>query len=164
MTFETVSPERHKYHELQSKLKNYLLKDNLIYDIGKNDKYNYSEKFWDCIYKTLDRLESKNPDILLDLEYDTIELPQADAILCNGVLEQCDNPFKVIESIDKLIKIGGYVLFGIASIGYPPYETDYVRFTLNGVKRLLINYKILEEEIVYRNDIPSCVFVIVQKR
>jgi len=164
MTFETVTPERYKFQEFQLKLKNYLVEDNLIYDIGKNNKYDYSPRFKEYIYKTVDRMMSKEPDIFLDLEYDTIDLPQADAVICNGVTEQCDNPFKVLESLDKMLKNKGYILFGIASVGYPIYDIDYTRFTPNGVRRLLRDYRILEEEIMYRNELPSYILLIVQKR
>lgn len=161
--FEVITPERAKYHEFQDKLKHYIKKGSLIYDIGRSDSHNYNDKFTDYDYKTIDRLERKNPDILLDLEKDPINLPKADVIICNGVTEQCDNPFKIRETIGSLLKDDGYVLFGILSIGFEIYGTDYIRFTPNGVERFLRDYKILEKGIVYRNDIPSYVLAIVKR-
>jgi hypothetical protein len=69
-----------------------------------------------------------------------------------------------MENITLMLKEGGYALFGIMSVGYPIYDTDFTRFTPRGVDALLKDYKILEEEIIYNGSFPSYVFAICKKR
>jgi SAM-dependent methyltransferase len=157
-----LTSNRIKYHEFQERFKKYLTKGCLIYDIGRSDIHDYKETFKDYKYITIDRLKSKNPDLVEDFE-GSVFLDQADAVILNGVTEQCDNPFKIFHNIHLILKKGGVALFGIISVGCPLYTWDYLRFTPNGVKHLLKDYKILEEEIVYRGDMPDYIFKIVQK-
>lgn len=159
-----MTPERAKYHELLEKLKTYLTDKCLIYDIGKSDIWDYRNILCGYIYKTVDKLQSKTPDIMFDLEYDDILIPQANAILLNGVTEQCDNPFKLMETVDKILKPHGVMLAGICLVGYPIGEWDYFRFTPKGAKYLLRDYRILQEEVLYHNNIPSYSYFIVQKK
>lgn len=159
-----MTSERVKYNELIEKFKTYLRNNCLIYDIGKSDIWDYRNTLYGYYYKTIDKLKTKEPDIIFDLEYDNILLPQADAILLNGVTEQCDNPFRLLEVTDKILKPYGVMLVGICSVSYPIGEWDYLRFTPKGAEHLLRNYRILHKEILYRNDIPSYTFFIVQKK
>lgn len=158
----SITPERAKFHELLKQFKEWVNKTNLVYDIGKSSSHNYKPLFR-CTYRTIDKDPDKKPDIVCDVEGD-FNLPLADGIICMGVTEQCDNPYKLIEGVNSLIKPNGVALFGVVSVGYPIYDKDYVRFTPCGVKRLLNKYNILEEQTVFRYNLPSYIFVIGSKK
>jgi len=146
------------------RFRNYLQDGQLLYDIGK-PAYDYESIFSKQIYKTVDCNPAVNPDIVCDIE--AIRCPNdfnAEAVICNGVAEQCENPFNVVRGIDWMMKDGAVALFGIISVGYPIYDTDYVRFTPNGALRLLQrHFRLLEHEIVRRDGIPSYIYAICRK-
>lgn len=162
-----MSPERIKYHEWQEKLKAYLTAGSLIYDIGKSAIYDYSQTFKDFKYYTIDKSKEKNPDLQLDIEI-IDELgwkDHCDVLLCNGVIEQCENPFKLIQGCWILLKPAGYALFGIILTGFPIYDNDRIRFTVMGIRNALKKFKIIDSEIIYRMgiDAPTYIYLIVKK-
>lgn len=162
----SLTPERCKFHEILGKFYSYLPndKDTLIYDVGVSNSHNYKEYFKEYDYRTLDCDKSKNPDILIDLE-GRFAIFEADAIICMGVTEQCENPYNLIDGVTTALMRGGIALFGIISVGYPVYDNDRVRFTPSGVDHLLKDYEVLERDIFCRShDIPSYVFVIGRKK
>ena len=57
----------------------------------------------------------------------------------------------------------GLVLFGIMSVAYPIINLDYTRFTPQGINVLLKDFEQMEKEIVYREKVPSYVYVIAKK-
>ena len=157
--------ERSKYHEWQDRFKSYLDKGCLLYDVGKSGLYDYKEKFAGYNYKTVDKLGTKNPDIFIDLEGENCSaLEMCDAFIMNGVTEQCLNPFKLLKNLTSKLKPNGYALFGIISVGFPLYEWDYLRFTPNGIWNYLKDFNVVEKEIIYRENLPSYVFVIGRKK
>lgn len=158
------SLERKKYHELITKIVPLLDTKSIIYDIGKSHKYNYAPIFRNNEYKSIDNNITKNPDIFLDFENteEVIKLPKADLILCNGVVEQCTNPFKIIENCLSLLNDKGYLLFGSVLTGFPVYQNDYFRFTANGLRRMFKN--IVTEEIVYREGITEPTYMYILSR
>lgn len=158
-----TTQERARYHEMLERFKSYIPKGATIYDIGKSTRHNYATVFKDYNYKTIDRNKAIEPDIVADVEKN-IDLPLCDAVLCNGVVEQCDNPFLLFKNVTQLLEPKGVALYGSVSLGYPEYDVDYFRFTVKGLMRVLEkSYSILESTLVTRVT-PSYVFVICQKK
>ena len=158
------SLERKKYHEIITKILPLFDINSIIYDVGKSHKYNYSSIFKNSNYKSIDISTGKCPDILLNFEdtEEVLKLPKADLILCNGVVEQCNNPFEIIKNCLLLLNDRGYLLFGSVLTGFPVYENDYFRFTANGLRRMFKN--IVTEEIIYREGITFPTYMYILSR
>ena len=164
------SKERTKYHEAMEDFVLRIPKASIVYDIGKSNTHDYFDVFKDMDFKTIDRDKNKVPDIVLDIEKlnefnadDYLEL--ADAILCNGVVEQCDNPFKMIEACYSILKSNGIILFGMVLTGFPLYDNDRFRFTAQGAELAIkhTGFTILTKEIVQRDGVDTYVYVVAQK-
>jgi hypothetical protein len=162
------SLERTKYHEWLEKFKNYLTPGCLVYDIGKSARYDYAQTFKEYNYLTIDKDANKKPYLILDIE-DVRDLGGLDvpkAIICNGVVEQCENPFLLFQNLFGLLQPGGFMLIGTVLTGFPVYDNDRVRFTVRGIINLMKKYgDILENEVVYREGIvdPTYMYLIVKK-
>jgi len=139
-----------------------------ILDIGKSQSWGtfYKEYFQDFDYKTVDRHAEVKPDIISDIESTQITPSSFDAAILMGCSEQCFNPINLIRGIQTILKPNGLLLAGILSINYPIYSTDYQRFTPKGAERLLMNFDILEKEVVCENgiDVPTVLFYIGKLR
>lgn len=161
------SAERLRYHQLIEKFKAMIEPGGLVYDIGKSSLYDYHNAFKNYVYQSIDADAKKEPDIVMELGNTPIDstLSKADGVLCNGVTEQCQNPYRLVSALNQLLKPGAAVLMGIISIGYPPYDNDRVRFTPNGASCLMINYGFHVEhiDVVDRDGKPSYVFLICRK-
>ena len=162
------SLERQKYHEWLEKFKVYLTAGCLIYDIGKSAKYDYASWFVDYRYLTIDKDVNKNPDLVREVEdfHNLISLVNPDAIICNGVVEQCENPFLLFANLFELLQKDGYMLIGTVLTGFPVYDNDRVRFTAGGITNLMKKYgTIIDSEIIYREDIkdPTYMYLIIKK-
>lgn len=167
MVYE-ISEERKQFHAVIPLFMDKLKPRARIYDIGKSHLHDYRNTFREFNYKTIDRDQCKQPDLLIDIEKDMLieGLPQVDAVICNGVIEQCDDPFKVIRSCSLLLHSRGYVLFGMVLLGYPPHENDRFRFTKNGAKAAIerIGLHIEHEEVITRGNVPSYIYAICRKK
>lgn len=160
-----MTPERIKYHEMMERFKTYIPKGCTIWDIGKSVAHDYKKIFKDYDYKTVDRDKTTNPDIFLDLEkLDGGGACILDAVLCNGVTEQCSNPFDLLKGVESIIKVGGYGLYGVLLTSYPLFGWDNFRFTESGILLQFNNFDIIEKELVYRNDVPSYIYLICKKK
>jgi len=161
------SVERTMFHLCLEKFKKYLKKDDIVYDIGKSETLDYKDDFEGYRYSTIDRDAKRNPDYVIDAETDRfITLPTPHALIFQGVVEQCDNPVKLMENISELMIVDGYVLFGVISVGFPLYKRDYFRFTPNGMYRLLekLKFEILEKDFCYNNEVLSYMYFITRKK
>jgi hypothetical protein len=161
--YRRISQERLRFHEFQKKFKSYLKPGYIIYDIGKDPKWDYKKVYQNYKYFTVDNNPEVSPDILDDIE-ETHLSESCDALICWGVTEQCNNAYKLLEGISKILKPNGLGLFGIISVGYPIYGKDFVRFTPQGAIKLLSDFDLLEKEIVYRKGVPSYVIAICRKK
>ena len=161
-----MTPERQHFNEvvLPRFIKEYVHK-NIVLDVGKpNDGWNYRQMFEGMNYKTLDRRKDLKPDIVDDMEDTKLAEEYTDIVICNGVFEQCCNPFKLVEGLWKVLRRDGYGLLGIMSVGFPMIQDlDLCRFTPQGVDRLLRAFKIINMDIRERDKMPSYIFVTVQK-
>ena len=162
-----MTEERKHYNEvvLPQFIKSYVKVGNLVLDVGKpNDGWGYRGLFPAVNYLTVDRNPIVAPDILDDMENTTLDEACADCVICHGVWEQCDNPFKLVEGLRKVLKVGGYGLFGIMSIGFPMIQDlDLCRFTPQGVEKLLKDFSIVNLSVIDRQGVPSYIYVIVKK-
>lgn len=165
-----ASPERIEFHGFIEKFKSYLTPNSLVYDIGKSTTWDYKDTFKNYQYHTIDRNEELNPDFVVDVEnyFPSFtlfkeSLKPCDGIVCNGVIEQCNNPFKLIKGVKGILKKGGYLLLGSISIGFPLYANDYIRFTPRGIERLVADFTIFKKKICFRNEQPSYMFLILKK-
>lgn len=170
MVEQNPSPERLKYHSTLDIFISMLKPGMRVYDIGKSHIHFYDDGFRGFEYMTIDRDPVKSPCILLDVELlnpGNVEdyLKPADAILCNGVIEQCTDPMKLIRSCNAILKYHGRALFGFVLLGYPQHEFDYFRFTLNGALRAVqeCGFVASQNIIVERGGIESYVYLICHK-
>ncbi len=179
-----MSPEREAYHRWLGTFRSKLKPGSVLYDIGKSHIYDYSQFMKDFTYKTIDCDKSKKPDIFMDMEWfakynalgidrnmlfleAAMDMVPAEAVMCNGVIEQCNNPFLLMEGINKLMVEGGLVLMGIISVGFPIYVNDRIRFTPFGARKLMtyFGFRIVDEEIVAptASKIPTYMYLICRK-
>lgn len=118
-------------------------KNQLVYDIGKSTTWDYKPHF-KCNFKTIDRNNNLGPDIHADLEYLISAIVPADGLILNGVFEQCENPWALMNGVQLILKKGGKILVGLASIGMQPYgESDKWRVTKDGALAYMKGFKIL---------------------
>jgi SAM-dependent methyltransferase len=119
-----------------------------LLDPKKVTKYTtYDQKFYG---------DGKNP---VDIYGDVHSLPKKwtnkwDCVICNQAIECFKNPFKAMEEMHRVLKIGGVILidfifayrwFGYGSFpGHKPKKHrvyDYWRFTRDGVELLMEDFK-----------------------
>jgi hypothetical protein len=165
-----ITPEREGFHRWLDMFRYMIPEDGLIYDVGKSDRFDYSNFLGKFVYKTIDRSNEKSPDFVLDVEnfgedMDTDHFDPADAVICNGVMEQCGDPFSLVVGINKLLKKGSLVLMGTMSVGFPIYQTDRTRFTPFGAEQIMVDsgFEVIKSEVIHRGELPSYVFLICRK-
>lgn len=79
-----------------------------------------------------------------------IPLPDAsyDTIRCNAVLEHVPDTDRVMSELNRLLRIGGYLIVSVPFLQpYHPTPGDFRRFTIEGV-RALAGTKFLVEELL----------------
>ena len=89
----------------------------------------------------------------VDIQADILNLPikdkMVDTIVCTGVLEHVDDPFKAVHEIYKVLKKGGKVYLEtpfMQTIHAAP--GDYYRWTPEGLKKLMGNFNFKRIDIV----------------
>ena len=167
MSMDGDSLERQKYHDWLEKFKAYLAAGNFVYDVGKSAKYDYAQTFRGYKYITIDINSDKKPDLMLNMEDEKslAFLTKADAIICNGVVEQCENPYQLFKVLFEILKPGGYALIGTVLTGFPVYDNDRVRFTAMGIRNVLKEHQLIDSEVIYRAGVvdPTYMYLIVRK-
>ena len=172
MNIRKLTPERKYFNEvyLPKFISSFVKQGDLVVDVGKPlDIFGYRQAYeaTGAVYKTLDKKKDYFPDIWDNMEDTKLQEGSVDCIGGYGIWEGCGNPFKLIAGIRKVLKSGGYGVFGIMSIGFPmlsAIEVDKWRFTPNGATKLLCGFNILDLSERDRGGAPSYVFVVVQKR
>lgn len=160
-----LSPERLRFVEHLDTFVSELKPNSLVYDIGKSHIHDYRPLFSRHRYKTIDCDANKRPDYVLDIERpeSAFKVPSADAIIVHGVYEQCSNPWALLKGASLLLKSKGKALFGLISVGFPLFDFDRQRITPSGVDNFLQGFNLKTKDIVYRDKIPSYVFVNAEK-
>ncbi len=165
-----ISQERIQYHELMQEFIALVPNKAIVYDIGKSIYHDYKGKFKGRHFQVIDMDPDKAPDVVLNIEgLNEANIDQyiekADALLCNGVIEQCNDPMQMIRSCSAILKMDGLVLFGFCSVGYPIHDLDRFRFTEQGsrfaIKRC--GFTILKTVTVCRQELESYVYVMARK-
>lgn len=114
--------------------------------------------------ETLDIDSSKDVTYPIDV-HDMDFKNKYDNILCFNLLEHCKNPKKVVRNIYNALKAGGKVyivvpfVYRYHSVGKFKGDKDYWRFTDDGLRVLLKDFKILKiEPLVKRHWLFSFYF------
>jgi len=112
-----------------------------ILDIGSSDML-AKDRLRKCKYEeytTLDIDKSVKPDIVADLNYKIDLEKKYDVIFCLEVFEYIFNPLQAIQNIFDLLDDKGcaYISFPFLYPMHNPVEIDYLRYTEEGIKKLL---------------------------
>ena len=93
------------------------------------------------------------PEYDLNFDNEVIEI-KADIVFCLEVMEYIFNPVLAIKNLAGLIKKDGLLYISFPQV-YPvhnPYQSDYLRYTEFGARKLLENAGFIIKEIIYRID------------
>src|SRR3990167_8486495 len=131
---------------------------DIVYVIGKNPNYDYSNMFPLGITTDIDK--QTNPDLLDDICHSKIETCTASAIVFIGVFEFLKEPTQAFSEMYRVLKTGGYLLAELPGKGYwpAPGETG-ARVSIELIPDLFKNYKILQITCFYadNNEMESCI-------
>jgi SAM-dependent methyltransferase len=84
-------------------------------------------------------LRIENPDLhfVADATSLSVKNSVCDTVICFQVLEHADNPARILQELDRVLKTGGYALVSFPHLSYLHGEPDdYFRFTVHGFKVL----------------------------
>lgn len=145
--------------------------NSLVLDIAPETHKGVKEFFVKSNIKTLDIDPTSGADYILDLcnnNSHIVEDNKFDLIVCTEVLEHTNNPFKVVEELKRLLKVGGVVAvstpFNFRMHGPLP---DNWRFTIHGLRVLFSDFDILKIEELSDKDrflMPIQYTVLAKKR
>lgn len=121
----------------------FLKKTDTICDIGNQGKELPELENYNIV--TLDITDETGPDVVADITRYNQNIPTNffDALMCTDVLEHVVDPFYAIKELNRIVKVGGFILFttplNIRIHGPVP---DCWRFTEFGLKVLLRDFEI----------------------
>lgn len=125
--------------QLERWLKTIDVKADKVYDVGGDQQSIIKRvRSWDVKeYKVLDL-----PDFDLNLEMTDKLIEnciQADVVFCIEVSEYLWNPVQAMKNLNTILKKGGilYMSFHFIYTIHAPRGTDYLRYTPDGVEKLL---------------------------
>lgn len=99
-------------------------------------------------YKVLDKVPDYHPDIVGDVQNLNLPDNSIDAIICIAVLEHVEEPQKAVQEIWRVLKPGGYCFLYVPFLYYyhpmSGYYKDFYRFTCDGLKYLLKDFRSVE--------------------
>lgn len=89
---------------------------------------------------------STHPQVNLRVDFVRDGLPfkdgSFDTVLCMNVLEHVRDPARVLAEIRRVLRPGGFLLFGVPFLyPYHPDPDDYWRFTASGIRELLRDFR-----------------------
>lgn len=89
-------------------------------------------------YVGIDMQEGEGVDLVLDIAQPDAALPEpADLLICCSVLEHVKRPWIAADSIERMVRPGGFVYVAVPWVWrYHPYPDDYWRFSFNGIREL----------------------------
>lgn len=123
-------------------------KDILLLDVAPETHLGAKEHFKNATIKTLDIDPNSGADYIADLcEKNVNIIPDNtfDIVICTEVLEHTNNPFNVVNELERIVKPGGLVCvstpFNFRIHGPLP---DNWRFTVHGLKVLFSNFNSIE--------------------
>lgn len=87
--------------------------------------------------KTLDVTLDSGADYAGTVEFTGLSDESFDVVLCTQVLEHCDDPFRGIREISRILRPGGSAILTVPHLWfYHPHPKDHWRFTQEGLVRL----------------------------
>ena len=91
-------------------------------------------------YTSLDVKKSDGVDITGDAKYLPLRDGSFSSVICTAVLEHIETPWKVVKEIGRVLKKDGLLLLWVPFI-QPRHDLpqDFLRFTEEGIRALLIN-------------------------
>jgi SAM-dependent methyltransferase len=118
-----------------------------VLDVGSLDvNGTYRELFSD--YTGSDVVKGANVDVLQPSQY-VIPFPDRDFdhVISGQMLEHCDNPFKVVAEMVRVLKKGGTLTVVVPwKMDYHPYPVDCWRFSPDAFVRLTADLPLQELE------------------
>ena len=127
----------------QYKLRNIRIADFGSYDVNGTYKAIVPDNW---IYTGIDIVEGPNVDVVIDKSYNTyISSNTFDVVISGGTLEHCENPFKLVEEMARILIPGGTMIINAPQVRYehgtrsnPKIRfKDYWRFNPEGLELLL---------------------------
>lgn len=131
----------------------------------------------DVPYIALDHYLSNNitdplrlPNLIADVTYLPIASSSVNTVICTEVLEHVENDSLVLGEISRVTKSNGILILTLPGADVPkhkkpPYQIDYRRYDLDGVKNLLELYRFnvlhLERKTLFNLEVN--LFVLAQK-
>jgi SAM-dependent methyltransferase len=90
-------------------------------------------------YVGVDRLDNPRAELRGSAEAIPVEDRSFDVVLCNQVLEHCDDPAQTVRELMRVTVPGGRVLASTHGVmPYHPSPTDYWRWTHAGLEKLFL--------------------------
>jgi len=87
--------------------------------------------------KTLDVSSDTGADYQGTVESTGLPDESFDVVLCTQVLEHCDDPFRGIREIRRILRPGGHSILSVPHVWFfHPHPRDHWRFTQQGLARL----------------------------
>ena len=88
-------------------------------------------------YVGVDPVESPHADLVGSVEDLPVQGSSFEVVLCNQVLEHCDDPVRAVAELRRVTAPGGRVLVSTHGVmAYHPAPTDYWRWTHAGLEKL----------------------------
>lgn len=115
--------------------------DYRVLDVGCGQKP-YEPLFapFATAYVGVDSVENPRAELLGPIEALPIEDGSYDVVLCNQVLEHCDDPRQAVSELRRVTAPGGRVLASTHGVmAYHPSPTDYWRWTHTGLEKIFLD-------------------------
>jgi predicted SAM-dependent methyltransferase len=95
-------------------------------------------------YTGVDMRAGPNVDVVCDAKSLDFDNRTFDIVTCLEMLEHCDDPFRAVHEMWRVLKTGGRLILTAPGISFPrhDYPSDYWRFTEDGLKILMRGMKI----------------------
>jgi len=111
-----------------------------VLDVGCGEKP-YEPLFapFASAYVGVDPVENPPAELRGSVEDLPVDDASFDVVLCNQVLEHCDDPAKAVAELRRATALGGRVLASTHGVmAYHPSPTDYWRWTHTGLEKLFV--------------------------
>lgn len=95
-----------------------------VLDVGKS-------RFWNYGFETIDINPKLNPSIVGDICSDIVPSESYDTVLCNGMYEFVEDPQKMVDSVQRILKPAGIAIFGFVGKNYKPYRKNWKYYDNN---------------------------------
>jgi len=152
---------------LMPRMANILTNGEEVLFIGTDTNWDYKPFFWNpakqCLYTTLDKNSTFNPDITANIEScPQIEDNRFSMVIMIGVYEFLDKIPEAFKEIHRILKPNGYLVVAFPGKGYYP---DHRGMAKDGVFEVLVDYTVLEEYFIYEGrEEPNSVIVVASKK